>query len=158
MYNCFPVTIGCDDCFDLSGITPLESLLTKQCALTSGFSEDRKELYIGLDNGINLVSYPVVTNIEFAESNGVTDIPYTITLEADNIFCDGVGMLTTPDPTGCLVDFTESWSINSTTDNGIVNHNIQHAVSQSRSSRYKRSIITNFRTNKIFSTLYSCRI
>ena len=88
----------------------LHALLAKQCALGNLFSEHYKELELGTNVGNpNLYAYPRVVSINIDDTSRPNYWPYTVSLEADNIYCDGSPI----GPTGCpcINSYTESWDI-----------------------------------------------
>ena len=88
----------------------LNSLVSKHCALGSLFSENYHELEIGTSAGSpNLVAYPRITNLSIGDTSNPNYWLYTVSMEADNLYCDGAPMAPTGCP--CVKSFEESWDI-----------------------------------------------
>jgi hypothetical protein len=86
----------------------LESLLAKRCALANLFETDYQKLSIGTVSATNdLTCYPRLLGLTVDQSDNPQYWPFSISLLADNLFCNGVAM----DPTGNykLRSTSESW-------------------------------------------------
>ena len=86
----------------------LESLLAKRCALANLFETSYQKLSIGTVSATNdLTCYPQVLNFSVEESDNPQYWPFTVSFQADNLFCNGVAM----DPTGNykLRSTSETW-------------------------------------------------
>lgn len=69
----------------------LESLLAKRCALANLFKTSYQELSIGTASASNdLTCYPQVLNFTVEESDNPQYWPFTVSFQADNLFCNGV--------------------------------------------------------------------
>lgn len=101
---------GPDDCETIAPEVWLNSLLTKHCALSDLFADNYKELEIGTETGSSsLKAYPRVNEVDINNTENPQYFQYTITLEADNIYCGGTALW----PTGCSLirSYDESWDI-----------------------------------------------
>lgn len=88
----------------------LNALLAKHCALSSLFHDNYKELELGTSVGSpNLIAYPRVTNLSINDTTNPNFWLYTVSLEADNLYCSGVPIAGTGCP--CIRSFEESWDI-----------------------------------------------
>lgn len=130
---------GSNDCENIpetgvSSTTWIESLLTKRCALSDLFNDHYKELKIGTVAGTaDLTCYPRVTSFNVEESDNPQYWPFSVTFEADNLFCSGVPLDATGSPR--IRSASESWEFNyddervfaESGDNRI--YNVGHTVS-----------------------------
>lgn len=129
---------GASDCENIAETVTstvwLESLLMKRCALSNLLNQDYKELVIGTVAGTaDLTCYPKVTSFTVSESDNPQYWPFTISFEADNLFCSGVPI----EPTGLprIKSFSETWEFNYSEDqisgpdgdNRV--YNVSHAIS-----------------------------
>lgn len=91
-------TIPQDEWFD--------SLSTKQCALYDLF----KDSYKPLELGTQFTAYPRVTNVSINDTTNPQLFTYSISLEADDIYCDGDPLV----GTGCpgILSYEDNWDIN----------------------------------------------
>jgi len=88
----------------------LNSLISKHCALGSLFSENYQELELGTETGSpSLKAYPRVTNLSINDTVNPNYWLYTVSLEADNLYCNGTPIAPTGCP--CIRSFEESWDI-----------------------------------------------
>lgn len=88
----------------------LNSLISKHCALGSLFAENFHELEIGTVSGApSLIAYPRVTNLSVNDTTNPNYWLYTISMEADNLYCGGTPIAPTGCP--CIKSFEESWDI-----------------------------------------------
>ena len=89
----------------------LNALLAKHCAIGSLFGQNYKELELGTTTGSpNLTAYPRVVSLSLSDTSNPSYWTYTVSLEAPDLFCNGVSM----SPTGCdycIKSFDESWDI-----------------------------------------------
>lgn len=85
------------------------ALNAKLCALRTLFNQDHKELTIGTEDGdSNIRCYPRLLDFSTEDSYHVSHLNYTITLEADNIFC-GSGYLVPSGQDQLVKSYDESW-------------------------------------------------
>jgi len=112
----------------------LESLLNKRCAVNNLFKNDYKKLSIGtVSSGSDLTCYPRVVSLSFEESDNPQYWPFTVNLQADNLFCNGSAVETTGGPR--LKTFSETWDFSY--DDGALTreygdnrlYNVTHSVS-----------------------------
>lgn len=98
-----------DQCEMIDSDERLNALLGKHCALGTLFSENFKELELGTTTGSpNLTAYPRVLSLALTDTTNPSFWKYTISLEADNLYCSGVPI----GSTGCKVkSFDETWEI-----------------------------------------------
>jgi len=117
IYNCgSPTSSGTfgnfasEQCEVIGTGVRINSLLSKHCALGSLFSENYKELELGTSAGSpNLKAYPRVLSVSLSDTSNPSYWTYTVSLEADNLYCNGVPIA----PTGCnkVKSFEETWDI-----------------------------------------------
>jgi len=127
----------------------LESLLTKRCALGNLLETDYLKLSIGTVSATSdLTCWPRVVGFSVDESENPQYWPYTISFEADNLFCNGTPM----DPTGNykLKSVSETWEFNYSEedvsseygDNRV--YNVSHTVSAQGMRTYGASGILTY--------------
>lgn len=88
----------------------LNSLISKHCSLGGLFAENYHELELGTEEGSpNLKAYPRVLNLSINDTVNPNYWLYSISLEADNLYCEGVPIAPTGCP--CIRSFEESWDI-----------------------------------------------
>lgn len=99
-----------DQCEVIDDDERINALLAKHCAIGSLFGESYHELEIGTTTGQpNLKAFPKILNISLTNTENPSYWGYTVSMEADNLYCDGSPL----SPTGCpcVRSFEESWDI-----------------------------------------------
>jgi hypothetical protein len=102
--------VGPDFCETIGENEYANAIMAKRCAIESLFNEDNKELYLGTEVGQNpLTCYPRLINFTLADSTNPVYAPYTIELEADNVYCGGTSI--EPTGTSCVRSYSETWDV-----------------------------------------------
>jgi hypothetical protein len=99
-----------DQCENIDSDERLNALLAKHCAIGSLFRDHFEELELGTTTGSpNLKAYPRVLDISLTDTDNPSYWSYSVSLEADNLYCNGTPL----SPTGCpcVRSFEESWDI-----------------------------------------------
>lgn len=99
-----------EQCESIDSENALQSLLAKHCAVGNILSEHYQKLELGLESGLeNLTAYPKILSFTIDDTSRWNYWPYTISMEADALYCGGEQIGSTG--CGCVRSYDETWEI-----------------------------------------------